>query len=249
MQPYYQDEYVTLYNADTLQILPQLEPGTIDAIITDPPYGMEEFIKGRGHARATFGRANFVDEGWDKLAETETVVDKVLKESPRIIKKGGDLFMFASFERIGALVDLAPDSLYYKTCGAWHKRNPIPINMKVRFVNSLEAWIHWVNGKKTGTFNSDGKPAHNFIETGLTPRSEKKYGKHTTQKPLSVMGWVVGLLTNENDLILDPFAGSGSTLVAAKMAGRRAIGVEVSEEYCEIAAKRLADAECNMQLI
>ena len=66
----------------------------------------------------------------------------------------------------------------------------------------------------------------------------KKHGKHSTQKPLSVMGWATNLLTDPEDLILDPFMGSGSTLIAAKMAGRKAIGIEIDERYCEIAAKR-----------
>ena len=115
--------------------------------------------------------------------------------------------------------------------------------MKIRFVGSLESWVHWVNGQRTGTFNAEGKPVHNFIETGLTPRSEKKHGKHSTQKPLSVMGWAVNLLTNPEDLILDPFMGSGSTLIAAKMAGRKAIGIDIDESYCEMAAKRAQEIQ------
>lgn len=219
---------------DALTFMRTLPDGSIDAIISDPPYGLEEFAKGRGHARSSFGRANHIDDGWDTMETTGTIIDQYMIEAARVLKKKGNLFQFCSFESIGRLVDSAPNGLYYKTCGVWHKKNPIPINMKIRYVNSVEAWIHWVNGAKTGTFNANGKPVHNFIETGLTPASEKKHGKHSTQKPLSVMRWAVETLTDPGDLILDPFAGSGSTLVAAMETGRRSIGVELSEEYCQI---------------
>lgn len=219
---------------DALAFMRTLPDGSIDAIISDPPYGLEEFAKGRGHARSSFGRANHIDDGWDTMETTSTIIDQYMIEAARVLKKKGNLFQFCSFESIGRLVDSAPNGLYYKTCGVWHKKNPIPINMKIRYVNSVEAWIHWVNGAKTGTFNGDGKPVHNFIETGLTPSGEKKSGKHSTQKPLAVMRWAIETLTDPGDLILDPFAGSGSTLVAAMETGRRSIGVELSEEYCQI---------------
>lgn len=243
MQPYYQDEYVTIYNADWRELKDHLSSGLTDAIVTDPPYGLEEFAKGRDHGRSRMGRANFVDDGWDKEAETKDAVFDLFQSAPEILKKGGNLFSFGSFEQLGRMVEQAPKPLYYKTYGVWHKKNPIPINMKIRFVGSLECWAHWVNGQRTGTFNAEGKPFHNFIETGLTPKSEKKHGKHSTQKPLSVMTWATSLLTNPEDLILDPFMGSGSTLVAAKLGGRKAVGVELDERYCEIAAKRAQEIE------
>lgn len=223
---------------DAIAFMKTLPDGSVGAIITDPPFGLEEFSKSRGHGRSRLGRANHVDDGWDTLETTGTIIDQYMIEAARVLKKKGNLFQFCSFESIGRLVDSAPNGLYYKTCGVWHKTNPIPINMKIRYVNSVESWIHWVNGAKTGTFNANGKPVHNFIETGLTPAGEKKHGKHSTQKPLSVMRWAVEVLTNPGDLILDPFAGSGSTLVAAMETGRRSIGVELSEEYCQIIAGR-----------
>lgn len=227
---------------DAIAFMKTLPDGSVDAIITDPPYGTEEFAKSRGHGRSRLGRANHVDDGWDSMESAVNLVDKYMAESVRVLKKKGNLFQFSSFESIGRLVDTAPGQLYYKTWGVWHKTNPIPINMKIRYVSSVEAWVHWVNGAKTGTFNANGKPVHNFIETGLTPAGEKKHGKHSTQKPLSVMRWAVEVLTNPGDLILDPFAGSGSTLLAAKECGRRSIGVELDENYCQIIAGRTGGA-------
>ena len=231
----------TVITGNCIEFMRSLPDRSIDAIITDPPYGLEEFSKGRDHGRHRFGRANHVNDGWDKLEVTEGVVEKYMTEAARVLKTGGNLFQFVGFEQIGKSVETAPKSLYYKTCGVWHKKNPIPINMKIRYVNSLEAWIHWVNGKRTGTFNGEGKPVHNFFESGLTPKGEKKHGRHSTQKPLSIMEWAVSTLTDPGDLVLDPFAGSGSTLVAAKKLGRDFVGVEISAEYADIARSRLAD--------
>lgn len=220
---------------DAIAFMKTLPDGSIDAIITDPPFGLEEFSKKRGHGRSRLGgRSNHVDDGWDKKLNAETVIDSYLNEAVRVLKNKGNLLQFSSLENIAHLMESAPKELYYKTYGVWHKTNPIPINMKIRYINSTELWVHWVNGARTGTFNANGKPVHNFIETGLTPAGEKKHGKHSTQKPLAVMRWAVGTLTNPGDLILDPFAGSGSTLVAAMETGRRSIGVELSEEYCQI---------------
>src|SRR5699024_6315141 len=154
MQPYYQDAHVTIYNADWRELKSHLEQNPVDAIITDPPYGLEEFAKGRDHGRSRLGRANFVDDGWDKESETSEAVYDMLKAAPKMLKKGGNLFSFGSFEHLGEMVEQAPKPLYYKTYGVWHKKNPIPINMKIRFVGSLESWVHWVNGQRTGTFNA-----------------------------------------------------------------------------------------------
>ena len=71
--------------------------------------------------------------------------------------------------------------------------------------------------------------------------SEKKYGKHPTQKPLSILNELINVLTNPDDVVLDPFMGSGSTCVAAAMNGRRYIGIELSEEYYSIAKQRLSE--------
>lgn len=62
---------------------------------------------------------------------------------------------------------------YYKTTGVWHKLNPMPRNMNLHFINSTEAWIYFINNGRTGTFNNNGKPIHDFIETALTPMNEK----------------------------------------------------------------------------
>ena len=115
----------------------------------------------------------------------------------------------------------------------------MPRNMKIQFVNSTECWIYFINNATSGTFHNHDKVCHDFIQSSVCPSSEKKEGKHPTQKPLVIMRYLIETLTNPNDIVLDPFMGSGSTCVAAKQVGRRYIGIELCEEYYNIASARI----------
>ena len=142
--------------------------------------------------------------------------------------------------RVGDIMEMASEfGFYYKTTGIWHKTNPMPRNMNIHFVNSTECWIYFINNGTSGTFNNNGKVKHDFLESPVCPLSEKKYGKHPTQKPLSILKELIKCVTNEGDVVLDPFMGSGSTCVAAAETGRKYIGIELNEKYFEIAVKRI----------
>ena len=128
---------------------------------------------------------------------------------------------------------------YYKTSGIWHKTNPMPRNKDLHFINSTECWLHFTYGSKTATFNNGGKALHDFFESSNTPMSEKKYGKHPTQKPLSLTSHLIEILSNENDLVLDPFMGSGTSAVACLKTNRNFIGFEISKKYFDLCNKRI----------
>ena len=111
--------------------------------------------------------------------------------------------------------------------------------MNLHFVNSTEAWIYFTYKTKTGTFNNSGALIHDFIETSVTPNGERRFGKHPTQKPESLMMHFVEVLSNEGDWVLDPFMGSGTTGVVAKKQGKHYVGIELNKEYIEIANNRI----------
>ena len=119
----------------------------------------------------------------------------------------------------------------------------MPRNMNLHFVNSTESWIYFTYKTKTGTFNNNGKVLHDFIETSVTSNSEKKYGKHPTQKPEALMEHFVKVLSNENDTILDPFMGSGSVGVSAVKNNRNFVGIELDENYFNIAISRIKEVK------
>lgn len=188
----------------------------------------------------------FVDAGWDNDShhEWEQMMRRFFIESGRILKDRGSMVCFMSVIRVESALRLAEESgLYYKTTGVWHKTNPMPRNMKIQFINSNECWMYFVSGAKTGTFNGGGAPVHDFVQTATTPPGEKKYGKHPTQKPLSLMSHFVSLLTNPGDVVLDPFMGSGTTGVASAELGRQFIGVERDASYYKIATERIIEVD------
>ena len=152
------------------------------------------------------------------------------------------MIVFMSILRVETLVEIANEfGFYYKTTGIWHKTNPIPRNMNLHFVNSNECWIYFTYKTKTRTFNNKGKLVLDYIETSVTTAREKKLGKHPTQKPIILFEHFIRLLSNEGDLVVDPFLGSGSSAIASHRLNRNFIGVELEEKYAKLANMRVED--------
>ena len=231
-----------LYNGDSLEVLKTIEPNSIDLILTDPPYNLGEFSKKRNYNVQNMRDNTFVESGWDNVNREDwnSLMGSLFEQLSRISKVGTNLIMFMSFLRVETIVDMAErHGFYYKTVGVWHKTNPMPRNMNLHFVNSNECWLYFVYKKRTGTFNNNGKLLLDYIESTVTPLSEKKEGKHPTQKPLSVIEYLVSVLSNEKDTVLDPFMGSGTTGVACKNLNRNFIGIELNKDYYDIADRRI----------
>lgn len=219
-----------------------LKAKSIDLIVTDPPYNLGKFMKTRDTNLKKMRDNFFGAAGWDDMGfeEWKESMDSFFELSSRVMKKGGSMIVFMAIIKVETIIKLAEKhGFYYKTTGIWHKTNPMPRNMNLHFVNSTEAWVYLTYKTKTGTFNNGGAMFHDFIETSVTPNSERKYGKHPTQKPESLMQHFVELLSNPGDNILDPFMGSGTTGVVSKRADRNFIGIELNTEYYNIAKSRI----------
>jgi DNA modification methylase len=187
---------------------------------------------------------HFAASYWDHIeqAEWEINMDDFFREAARVLTKVGAALVFMSFIKVETLIKIAQaNGFYYKTTGVWHKRNPMPRNMNLHFVNSTEAWVYFIHQGKTGTFNNKGKVLHDYVETSVINVGEKKNGKHPTQKPLSLMEHFTNILTNEGDLILDPFMGSGSTGVAAIRNNRQFYGIELDKSYFDLSRRRILE--------
>ena len=236
--------FSTLYNGDCEIERKKIQDCTADLILTDPPYNLGNFMINRSTNLSKMRENFFANAGWDNLdfEEWTAHMDIFFKEAARIIKDGGSMIIFMSIIKVETMIKLAErHGFYYKTTGIWHKLNPMPRNMNLHFVNSTEAWIYFTYKKKTGTFNNENKMIHDFIETSVVTNGEKKAGKHPTQKPKVLLEHFIKLLSNEGDLIVDPFMGSGSTGVVCKKHNRNFIGVELDSEYYEIAKKRIEE--------
>ncbi len=231
-----------LYNTDCLNAMKKMEDDSVDLVLTDPPYNLGLFMKNRATNLKAMRENFFGAAGWDNLEfeEWENDMDQMFGELSRVVKTKGSVIMFMSIIKIETIIRLdQKHGFYYKTTGIWHKKNPMPRNMNLHFINSTEAWIYFVYKAHTGTFNNNGKAIHDFVETSVTPLREKRYGKHPTQKPIQLLGHFVTVLSNENDVIFDPFSGSGSSGVAALIHKRKFIGSEINEEYYKNSIERL----------
>lgn len=236
------DKKYRLYNESCMETMKKMDTNSVDLVLTDPPYNLGLFMKNRATNLKAMRDNFFGAAGWDDLGfdEWEKVMSDMFAELARVIKPRGSVIIFMSIIKVETIKRLAEKhGFYYKTTGIWHKRNPMPRNMNLHFINSTEAWIYFIYKAHTGTFNNDGKAIHDFIETSVTPRSEKMFGKHPTQKPIQLLEHFVTILTNENDVIFDPFSGSGSSGVATLRHNRKFIGSEIDKEYYQNSKERL----------
>lgn len=215
---------------------------SVDLVLTDPPYNLGLFMKERGTNMEKLRPNHFAFQGWDDL-DFQTwygQMNQFLAECHRVLKKRGALIIFMSVIKVESIINLAQDNgFYYKTTGIWHKTNPIPRNMNLHFLNSNEPWIYFINDGTTGTFNNIGKPVHDFIETSTISNTEHKKGNHPTQKPVKLLSHFIKLLSNENEVVLDPFMGSGSTGVACIGLKRKFIGIDICQEYVDTSINRI----------
>ena len=229
-----------LFQGDCIQIMRAIPEESIDCIITDPPYNIGLFMHERNTNLKKMRDNQFAYAGWDNMdyRDWKKNMSRFLAQCARVMKKKGALIVFMSVLKIADIIKLATKhGFYYKTTGVWHKTNPMPRNMNLHFVNSTECWIYFIFKGTSGTFNNEGRVKHDFLESSVCPVSEKTYGKHPTQKPLKILEELITCVTNPNDIVLDPFMGSGSTCLASAKLGRRYIGVELDGNYFNIAIK------------
>lgn len=224
MKPYYEDDLVTLWHGDCREVLPTLDP--VDVLLTDPPYGI---VKGAAVVRR--GGADVQD--WGAAGHNVVVAnwrDSVPLAQDAWIVEFGAMAANAFLVPEHWAVEWNPANVF-----ALVKQAPAP-TPRPGFASAVELALVSRVGKPK--WHGGGYFPNRWI--GLTPNRDGSSVGHPTQKPQEPFSALVRALTAPDGVVLDPFAGSGTTLRAAKDEGRRAIGVELEERYCEIAAKRLA---------
>lgn len=234
MKPYWssRDDRIHLFNSDCREVMAGLD--AVDAIITDPPYSEHTHAKNRcGHSMPD-GISRERDLGFGSLAPElrRECAAHFGRLARRWVLVFSDLEMTAEWRP-----DLTTAGLDYVRTGIWHKQASTPQFSGDRPAVAAEA-ITICHPKGRKKWNGGGTHAFwSFPIVLHTSKDEERV--HTTQKPIKLMRELVRLFTDSNELILDPFAGSATTLVAAYEQGRRCIGVELDEKNAEAAAKRL----------
>lgn len=216
MTPYYRDDHVTLYHGDCLEITEWLKA---DVLVTDPPYG-RNWKQGRLHGRNP-GHAD------DKRAGIANDEDTSYRDSALALWDGcavvfGDLML--------------PPAPGTKLVAVYQKFATEGFRGAVAGIRRDAEAIYFVGPWPSGLGGRSGVFASNRMISGARGAAAVA-GGHPHTKPGDVMEQLIELCPK--GVIADPFAGSGSTLVAARNLGRHAIGVEIQEEYCELIAKRL----------
>jgi len=239
----YQDDFVTLYHGDCLEKMKEIPDGSVDMVLTDPPYGTTACK-------------------WDSIIPLEPMWEQL----NRVITPNGAIVMTASQPFTTTLI--ASNMKMFKYCWVWNKkqtgnplnakRQPLRITEDVVVFNTKTYTPQMRTGKMrkkggnrqgsdvigpvTGkaTFNDQYYPT-SIIE--IANCSNKKEREHPTQKPVALMEYLIKTYTNEGETVLDFTMGSGTTGVACMNLNRRFMGIELDNKYFEIAKERIEKAQ------
>ena len=240
------DGGAALYLADALELLSAIPEATVDCVWTDPPYTLSN-----GGVTCVAGRMVSVDKGaWDRsrgLVDDHEFNLAWTKECYRILKPTGSLWVSGTLHFYPSVgMALRQNGFRLLNDIIWEKTNPPPHLARKTFTHSTEVLL-WASKEAKGyTFNYEamkeengGKQMKTVWQFSAAGQKEKRFGKHPTQKPVALIRRCLRASTNPGDLVLDPFAGSASTGVAALELDRRFVGIEVDEQFVRVGAQRL----------
>jgi site-specific DNA-methyltransferase (adenine-specific) len=206
MTPYYEDNAVTIYHGDCLDVLPHLTRP--DLILTDPPYALGDKWAGGGgeHTKSSWRFDPAEAMAWD--GDLAVAVPGLVDAARHVVIWGGNYY------------PLPPVRCWF----LWDKKQN----------------DQWTTGQAEMAWTNLDRPVRMFRMAQAEAHGEMGVKQHPTQKPVSLMSWCIEMVRDPLiTTVLDPFMGSGTTLRAAKDRGLKAIGIELSERYCEIAARRM----------
>lgn len=221
MKPYYEQDGITIYHGDCREVLPSI--GRFDLLLTDPPYGISVLSSAYDNKTTKRGsslahKSNYEQSRWDDETADEALALARLLTRHQIIF-GGNYY------------HLPPASCWL----VWDKENGTN-----DFADCELAWTNLKKAVRKITYRWNG-----MLQQRAGAAKEKRF--HPTQKPEPVMVWALQHAPADVRSVLDPFMGSGTTLVACKRLGKTAIGIELDERYCEIAAERLSQGALPME--
>lgn len=241
--PYYEDEHSTVYQGDALAVLASLETGSVDGLVTDPPYSSGGMVRSDRMAKTSAkyvqsdsGNQSLSDFSGDNRDQRAWAYWMALwlAEASRVVKPGGVCLLFTDWRQLPSTTDaLQAGGWVWRGIVPWVK--PVARPMSGRFTNQAEYVVWGSNGSMGLNFDDPVFP-------GFYQANPPREREHITQKPLDVMRKLVRIVP-DGGLVLDPFAGSGTTGVASLLEGRRALLVEKVTEFAGISARRLQEAQ------
>jgi site-specific DNA-methyltransferase (adenine-specific) len=238
MKPYYDDGSCVIYHGDCREVMETI--GRVDHVITDPPYDEQTHAGARTAARDSDGnvdpQTHAININFDPL-DIAAALPTLLSFTRRWLVGFCALEMLGEYRRVGG------DA--WVRAGFWRRPDGAPQFTGDRPGQPGEgvAILHRaLSAGREGRTRWNGGGRHGYYEFMVVKHNRV----HPTQKPEGLMAALVSDFSDAGETIMDPFMGSGTTLVAAKRLGRKAIGIELEEKYCEIAAKRLAQGALDL---
>jgi site-specific DNA-methyltransferase (adenine-specific) len=258
LRPAFDDpkHHLRLYQGDCLDILAAIPESSVDLVFADPPYFLSN-----GGITCHAGKMVSVHKGdWDKSRGPDANHEfnrAWLAAAQRVLKPNGSIWVSGTAHVIHS-VGFAMQQLGFKLLNdiSWVKPNPPP-NLSCRYFTHATETLIWAakDKKSRHTFNyklmketNRGKQMKSVWEIRPPESWEKRFGKHPTQKPVALLERILLASTNEGDLVLDPFAGSGTTLLAAFRLRRHALGCELSLDYVSLSIRRLCSEMVQIEL-
>jgi DNA modification methylase len=223
VEPYYRDDAVTLYHGDCQEVLPTLARGSVDLLLTDPPYGIG-YTGGRSQHGPIAGDDGSLD------------VAAALRLALRALRLNRHFYVFGPLD-IAPLTTGTTVGLIWDRCK--HGSGDLAIPWGVAHEPVLfGVWTPYPSQRGGGAVAA--RLRRGSVLRCPTVNNGRGALLHPTEKPIPLLRDLIEASSLIGETVLDPFAGAGSTLLAARMEGRRAVGVEVEEKYCEVIATRLA---------
>lgn len=233
-EPYYSDDHVTLYHGDCIEVMEMLGGQTIDAVLTDPPYSSGGRRENSRSIRKSMTRTTEDDDWIRGDAMSTSGFSYLLRlcalQWRRLLVPGGHALVFIDWRMSGSLAAaMETADLRQHPTLVWDKK---AFGMGAVFRNQHEFIVHFTSGAAVAPQRRDVGNVLSF--------SAVRKGDHPTEKPEPLLRTLLSVIAPKGGTVLDPFAGSGSTLSAAASLGLRAVGVEADERYCEVVARRFS---------
>ena len=231
--PYYQDDAVVIYHGDCREILSHLPK--VDTVVTDPPYGLS--VPGSVN-KGLRGGTNYDFFANDSRADGDAHAIWIADILPDWIAPNGWLYAWLGHRQFGIATRILEDAGWNTRFLVWRRKHPSPPAPGATWASGASLCVAAYRPGRIW----NGKPSdisHNVIEADSYRHGSHAKNGHPTQMRDCLVRIPIEKSTHESQIVLDPFMGSGTTLRAAKDLGRKAIGIEIEEKYCEIAAKRM----------
>jgi DNA modification methylase len=243
MKPYYESDNITIYHGDCREILPELAP--VDLVLTSPPYNISSKKNLGYHPKTKIGN-NYYNEYKDNINQIQ-YMDMIIAAIESCLLKSR--YVFWNMQYIVSTKDVIHKIFSYfdgniKDIFIWQKQavaQQIAMQGSPIMANGFE-FVFLLGENKSKVFSYSNFPSNGYVPNIKTWYKKESFKEHHATFPIAMCNYFIGYFTKDKDVVLDPFMGVGTTLFAAKQLGRKAIGIEIEEKYCEIAVKRLSQS-------